>query len=169
MANPASKSVINHQYTLTLVQRHCRLWGIEDVADKVQVEFSKRIKRSLGRTQPSAKYIRLNPQLQTGSKDLLEEVLCHELAHIAAHHIYGDSIRPHGPEWQSLVCVAGYEPSIRLAAKLRATSTRHTKYYTHYCPVCHTKRTASKPMNRWRCGECVANCLSGILEIKEER
>jgi predicted SprT family Zn-dependent metalloprotease len=145
-----------------------KLWNVENIFEEVQIHWSKRLSRALGRTQPVAKLIRLNPQLKSCSNDLLEEVLCHELAHIAAHHLHGESIRPHGPEWQALVRAAGYEPSVRIEVDLGLTPLAQSKCYTHHCPVCHTKRTAKKPMKRWRCSECVTNGLSGILEIEGE-
>lgn len=150
------------------VSKSSERWAIGELADEVQVEFSNRITRSLGRTQPVARIIRLNPLLKTSLKHLLEEVLCHELAHIAVYHLPGGSIRPHGPEWQALVRAAGYEPLVRIDVDLGSTPLGQDKCYTHRCPVCHTKRSAKKPMKRWRCSECVANGLSGELEIEGE-
>ena len=147
---------------------YCQLWGIELIKTAIAVEFSNRITRSLGRTQPTAKIIRLNPLLQSSLNYLLEEVLCHELAHIAAYHLHGDSIRPHGSEWRALVQVAGFEPRIRIEADLDWPSLPPAKCYTHYCPVCHAVRVAKKRMVHWRCTECVTNGLEGVLEIEGE-
>ena len=152
----------NNPYLVALLER----WQVQEIVKEIQVEFSNRITRSLGRTQPTAKHIRLNPLLQTRLSSLLKEVLCHELAHIAAYHLHGDSIRPHGPEWQALVSAAGFTPSVHIEVDLGLTPLAQSKCYTHHCPVCHTNRSAKKPMRRWRCGECITHGLPGILEIE---
>ena len=169
MGTQTDKASKGHQDFSCLLKDLFLGWAIEEVADYIQIGFSNRITRSLGRTQPAAKIIRLNPLLQTRLSHLLEEVLCHELAHIAAYHLHGDSIRPHGPEWRALVQAAGFEPRVRIDADLDWPSPPHVKCYTHRCPVCHAVRVAKKPMARWRCGECVANGLSGGLEIEGEK
>jgi hypothetical protein len=46
-------------------------------------------------------------------RDLLEEVLCHELAHVAVYRLHGRAVRPHGPEWKGLVAAAGFKPRAR--------------------------------------------------------
>jgi ribosomal protein L37AE/L43A len=37
--------------------------------------------------------------------------------------------------------------------------------YLHWCPVCHSRRFARRPMARWRCAECVDAGLPGALQI----
>jgi predicted metal-dependent hydrolase len=91
----------------------CHLWGIEEMAPEISVEFSSRMTRSLGRCYADRKLIRIAQFVREESDALVQEVLCHEAAHIAAHHLYGSSIRPHGPEWKSLMLKAGYPPSVR--------------------------------------------------------
>ncbi|SVD84883.1 uncharacterized protein METZ01_LOCUS437737, partial [marine metagenome] len=85
-----------------VVSRLCELWGIESIEDEITIEFSSRLTRSLGRTEPTKKTVRLNPDLLASLSKHLEEVLCHEIAHIATVQKYGESPLPHGKEWQSL-------------------------------------------------------------------
>jgi hypothetical protein len=91
----------------------CHLWGVEELAPEITVEFSSRMTRSLGRCYPDRKLIRIAQFVREDSDALVQEVLCHEAAHIAAHHLYGSSIRPHGPEWRALMQEAGFPPSVR--------------------------------------------------------
>jgi SprT protein len=140
---------------------------VEDLQDSIGVEFTVRFTRSLGRTQPAQKMIRLSAELNTTLNEYLEEVLCHELAHIASVHLHGTSIKPHGMEWQELVRVAGYEPSIRLHIDGHGSIVKAPKRYKHYCLVCRSQRISRKRMTRWRCEACVANGLSGELQIEE--
>jgi SprT protein len=149
------------------ILKFCALWRVEEIQDDIQVEFSTRLTRSLGRTQPLRKVIRLNRELCTTLNDYLNEVICHELAHIAAVHLHGPSIKPHGEEWQSLVRLAGFEPSIRLRVNGQSTTGKAPRRYKHYCPVCHSQRIGRTRMTRWRCSACVANGLSGELQIEE--
>lgn len=149
------------------VLKYCNLWGIEDIQDEIQIEVSKRLIRSLGRTQPLLKIIRLNTELCATLNEFLDEVICHELAHIASVHQYGASIKPHGKEWRALVCLAGFEPSVRLSVDNGSEIGKPLKKYIHHCPVCHSQRIGRKRMTRWRCKSCVASGLSGELQIEE--
>jgi hypothetical protein len=91
----------------------CHLWGADDLAPKITVEFSSRMTRSLGRCYPDRNLIRIAKFVLEDSDALVQEVLCHEAAHLAAHHLHGGSIRPHGPEWKALILMAGYPPTVR--------------------------------------------------------
>ena len=91
-----------------------RLWGAPDIAQTLRVEYSTRMTRSLGRAYPERSLIRIAAPLVHGPADFLDEVLCHEAAHIAVFRLHGRSVRPHGTQWQGLMRVAGFEPSTRL-------------------------------------------------------
>jgi predicted SprT family Zn-dependent metalloprotease len=149
------------------ILKYCRLWGIETIQDDIQIEVSKRLTRSLGRTQPLKKIIRINAELCTTLNEYLEEVICHELAHIASVHQHGTAIKPHGEEWKALVSLAGFEPSVRLQVDSESAISKPPKKYKHYCPVCHSKRVGRRRMMRWRCKVCVTSGLSGQLQIEE--
>jgi len=157
----------NEEEIRTSILKFCKLWDVEEIQDEIQVEFSTRLTHSLGRTQPLQKIIRLNTELRTTLNDHLEEVICHELAHVAAVYQHGASLKPHGKEWQALVMLAGYEPSVRMKVNGQASPSKVSRRYKHLCPVCHSQSIGRTRMTRWRCPECVANGLSGELEIEE--
>jgi len=145
------------------------IWGLPDLADTITIEFSPRIRRSLGRCDPRRGIIRLNPALRDGAKDLLLSTLCHEAAHAAAYRIHGARIRPHGREWASLMTAAGFKPRARMRTDqlpdvLRRRAEPKT-LYLHRCGVCQAQRTARRPFRRWACRRCVDAGLSGRLEI----
>lgn len=167
MSRIATSTALDKSRIHSTVHRLCELWGIEQIENEIQVEFSTRMTRSLGRTQPHKRVIRLNSKLCSSLSGYLEEVLCHELAHIATVYKYGGSPLPHGKEWQSLVRMAGYEPSVRMQIDSDFPPKNHLKRFRHQCPVCHSVRVARVPMKRWRCSECVASGLSGELEVEE--
>jgi len=97
----------------TLLQGWCDLWNVGDLAPEISVEISSRMTRSLGRCYPDRQLIRIAKYVLEHSEDLFQEVLCHEAAHVAAHELHGRSIRPHGPEWKTLIQMAGYPPTVR--------------------------------------------------------
>lgn len=48
--------------------------------------------------------LRFNGQMyQDHTEDFLQQTVPHEVAHLVADAVYGPRIRPHGPEWQSIM------------------------------------------------------------------
>ncbi len=123
---------------------------------------------SLGRCRPSQGQIRIAEFLLTGPPGLLEEVLCHEVAHVATTLKFGAGIRPHGAEWAGLMRDAGFEPRVRIPhgeiPRDTLASTR-PHLWQHRCPICQTSRIAGRPVRAWRCKTCSAAGLDGQLEI----
>jgi len=143
-------------------------WGLEHLAQKIVVEYSPRLRRSLGRTRVDDRRVRLNVELVDADPALRAEVLCHELAHIAVHEIHGCDTKPHGPEWRELVTRAGYDPATRIAVPSgNRRELRRPKRFEHVCPVCQCKRYAGRPMRLWRCRTCYQAGLDGRLVIRE--
>lgn len=96
------------------IRHWSQLWTLPHLPQSLRIEFSLRIRRSLGRCYPSKGVIRLNQRLLDGPEEFLREVVCHEVAHIAVHLVHGNSRRPHGPEWAGFMRAAGYVPRARL-------------------------------------------------------
>ena len=141
------------------------LWGCSDLASSVVIQFSSRLKSSLGRTRVDVHKVSLNPLLTRENEQLLDEVLCHELAHIATYERFGASVKPHGPEWTALVRKAGFEPRLRHGVANAKLPTA-TRKFEHLCPVCQTVRYAKRSMTQWRCESCVDAGLEGKLLIR---
>jgi len=48
--------------------------------------------------------LRFNPQLyRENSEDFLRQTVAHEVAHLVAHQLFGETIQPHGEEWQLIM------------------------------------------------------------------
>lgn len=92
----------------------CGLWGAPEIAPRIRVELSTRMTRSLGRAYPERRLIRIAAPLLRGPAPFLDEVLCHEAAHIVVFEKHGRAAKPHGAEWKNLMQVAGFEPATRL-------------------------------------------------------
>lgn len=148
-----------------------RLWNLPQLPARVRVEFSTRLKRSLGRCHPVSGKIRLQTLLHERDehRELLREVLCHEAAHVAAYLLHGRAARAHGREWAGLMAAAGFAARARmppesLPADL-AAAARPLRVYEHRCPVCGASRTAGRVVRRWRCIRCRQAGRGGRLEI----
>ena len=152
-----------------------RLWQVPDLKKTLRVEFSNRLKSSLGRCLPKRHLIRLNPiLLQSQLSDLFGEVLCHEAAHYVVFRKFGPDCRPHGLEWRQLVEAAGFEPrptikTRQLGSTLSFPRKRSAVIYEHRCPVCQSFWVAQRPMRQWRCSNCMETDTRGKLEITSRR
>lgn len=149
-----------------LIPHWAHQWGVNLRSFELTIEWSPRLTRSLGRAYPKRKLVRLNRILfQTGFRNLLKEVLCHEIAHVAVFLIHGPKAASHGAEWKQLVTSVGFVARrvIELPGFLYSPSTIQ---YEHRCSVCHSKRYAKRPQLKWRCVRCREEGLSGKLGIQ---
>ena len=153
-----------------LVARWSETWDLPHLPDRIQVKASSRMRVSLGRCLASQGEIRIAQFLLSGPPGLLEEVLCHEVAHAAAAARFGARIRPHGTEWRGLMRDAGFEPRTRIPdTELphdTLAATRRRVFWRHRCPICEASRIAGRPVRGWRCAKCLAAGLGGQLDIR---
>lgn len=142
------------------------LWGLPGFEQNLTLRFSPRLTRSLGRCNPAAGTLTLRLGL---SADQIPFVLCHEAAHIAVFLRFGAGLRPHGPEWASLVALAGFLPAVQGPGPQISSSRNQLQpglfRYAHQCLVCQAIRWARRPIRRWRCAECLAAGLTGEMRI----
>jgi predicted SprT family Zn-dependent metalloprotease len=103
------------------------------------------------------------------NRQVLFETLCHEAAHIAAYYLYGARAKPHGPEWQSLLKLAGLEPRTAInagdAIGLNEPSHRAGILYQYHCPTCGMLHRARFRTSMLRCRGCVDAGRSGVLTV----
>jgi predicted SprT family Zn-dependent metalloprotease len=159
------------------IRRWAACWSDPALTDAIDVTFSRRLRRTLGRATPESGRIVLHAALRDGPAQPLLSVLCHEVAHVAAYRLAARDgrarPRPHGPEWSSLVRSAGFAPVTRdclgsnphpdLQTRRPTPAGRRT--VVHLCPVCQTRRLARCSVPRWRCAQCVAAGLDGYLVV----
>jgi hypothetical protein len=60
MNDPSPKTSEQLAEIQRVISRLCELWGIKGIEDEITIEFSSRLTRSLGRTKPIQKVVRLN-------------------------------------------------------------------------------------------------------------
>jgi SprT protein len=153
--------------TRRLLRSWERRWRVPGLVDSLKMQFSDRLRSTLGRSEPRTGRVLLHASLRGAPEPLLREVLCHEVAHVAAYRLYGKGLRAHGEEWKTLVALAGYRPTLYHQMSIGRRSTRRSATFAvlHTCPVCQTRRFARRAIPRWRCAECTAAGLDGRLEI----
>lgn len=147
------------------------VWELPGLEQRVRVSVSSRLRSSLGRCAPERGVVRIAKAVAEGPSELLDEVLCHEVAHVAVFELHGRMPRPHGKEWAALLRAVGFEPRARIAGRgLGTPSTGKQTFpslvYEHRCLVCGTRRLAKRPVRRWRCARCSQVGLTGRLEIR---
>jgi len=146
-------------------------WGAPALSRSLRIEFSPRLRRAFGRCYQDERLIRLTPSLLDTQSHLLAEILCHEAAHAAVYERHGAVAKPHGPEWESMMRVAGFEPRVRIPVVVHAASGENSgerPLYQHHCPVCDLSRAAKRPMRTWRCRTCLGTRTRGLLVIRRE-
>lgn len=78
--------------------------------------------------------IRLNRELlRSHPREMLEETVPHEVAHVVARWLHGGRIKPHGPEWRSIMHAFGKQATACHA--MRTRPARRVRYYAYAC-VC---------------------------------
>ena len=112
-SNQANPNLVDH-----LIEKFSVAWATPQLAERVDISFSARFRSSLGNCRPTKGEIRLSSALLDSPQDVFEEVLCHELAHMAAFMLYGPAAKPHGREWKGLMQQAGYAPRVRMPRSL---------------------------------------------------
>ncbi len=165
MNNPEFETVLLHQKA----DEYFELWRMSDLIGQVRISYSNHLTSTLGRSRVDTQQVRLNPELAHTDQYFLDEVLCHELAHIAVYQKYGPGKRPHGREWATFVRQAGFEPKVRLGGVGRTSQMKPDLHrrFEHLCPICQTTRYARRPISRWRCAVCNEAGLDGKLVIRE--
>lgn len=145
-------------------------WGVRALESRAEVKTAPRLKTSLGRCRPATGRITLNPILErAGNEALMEEILCHEAAHLAVYLLYGRKPKPHGREWKALMSKAGYAPRARVREEdvkgPRLGPRRSGHVYVHVCRDCSAVYRALKTDRRWRCARCTEAGLGGRLVL----
>lgn len=76
--------------------------------------------------------LRFNQQMyQDNHEDFLLQTVPHEAAHLIAHQLYGERIRPHGREWQNLMTTLFGLPAQR--CHNYAVAPRRSTQYLYRC------------------------------------
>jgi predicted SprT family Zn-dependent metalloprotease len=141
------------------------VWMAPDVR-ALAFRVNSRLTRTLARCLAQEGVIEVSTQVRLGDRSA-REVVAHEAAHFVVARRHGRAARPHGAEWRALMQVAGFEP---VASKIRCgdarTARRAETVFVHRCAVCSFSRRARRRVSTWRCPECTALGLDGVLAVE---
>lgn len=113
--------------------------------------------------------IRLNAELlERHPREMLEQTIPHEVAHVVANHLYGPRIRPHGPEWRSIMQAFGVTPDVRHNMHAEPTRRLRRHHYLCGCPdgveltaIRHNRAQRGTVYRCRRCGETLRPAVVG--------
>jgi hypothetical protein len=139
---------------IAAIPRWAETWGVPGLETRLEVSFSTRMSRSLGRCHPERRRIRLASWLREAPGTLLAEVLCHEAAHVAVFELHGRACRPHGGEWRALMRQAGYEARARIPEEQLPPEGRRVTDEARRRRAARTgrKRTSARARRLWPFG-----------------
>ena len=131
-------------------------WKCEELATKVRVVWSARLRSTAGMAYPGRSLIKLNPRLREFGEAEIDRTLRHELGHLLAHFRVGRRrIAPHGPEWRKACTDLGLKDEARchtLPLPRKQVARRHI----YRCPACATEIRRARPLRRP--SACLACC-----------
>jgi len=113
-----------------------------------------------GRAYYRENRIRLNPVLLAENyTDFIAETVPHEVAHLLAFTLHGRQtrVKPHGPEWKSVVLALGLRPVRCHNYDVTNAQVRHERRYTYACR-CREVREFARTHNRIQRGEIFFTC-----------
>ncbi len=135
------------------------MWEIPQLADRVRIRWSSRMRTSPGRCRPTTGEITLNQRLLLQHPEQVIPTLCHEAAHVAAYLRCGPAARGHGPEWQFLMELAGFPPRGRCpidpGAAAPPRGPRTPVRFIHRCLGCGFAARAQREEPSMDCPTCL--------------
>ncbi len=132
-----------------------RIWAAPQVEGAWRVEYNRRMRTRAGVAYLEALRVELNPRLLKTYPDRVRECLCHELAHLVVHRLYGRRARAHGKEWAALMRAAGFEPRRTHDFDVRPFRQKRPRYlYLHECVRCRRGWFARKVRRDLSCPHC---------------
>lgn len=142
-----------------------RRWNTE--LPEFAIKVNPRLTRTVARFIPGTVTVELSPSALHLRPAQQLEILSHEAAHAVVWQRHGRLAKPHGLEWAGLIRAAGHQPTASLVrCAVLAASKEVRASYRHTCQVCHFSAIAARRMSNWRCPECAAIGLPGMLSIE---
>ncbi len=130
--------------------------GAADLAARVVVEWSRRLRTAAGRAEYRVSRILLNCRLSAHGEAEIDRTLRHELAHLLAQFRAGRRrLAPHGVEWRRACADLGIADEKR-CHNLPFPTSRQARRYLYRCPHCRREFPRTRPLRRT--SACLACC-----------
>lgn len=139
--------------TRETIQRAGQLFGSEFQLPLISFDLSGRI-AGMYRVRWRQQEIRYNPYIFSKYfSDNLANTVPHEVAHYLADELFGTrNIRPHGTEWQAIMCKLGVEPTVTCQYDLSGIPQRRQRRFDYSCG-CKTHAISTVRHNRVQGGK----------------
>jgi SprT protein len=139
-------------HTLTLLQAAAQRLGVKTPDPQIRFDLRGRVAGQVRFGSRGPWVIRYNPVLmQANAEDFLSTTVPHEVAHLVAYAKYGLRIRPHGPEWRSVMHFYGVVPERCHRYDLSDVSGRALRQFDYHCS-CRDHRLSSIRHHRVQAG-----------------
>ncbi len=130
--------------------------GAPDLAGRVVVEWSSRLRTAAGRAEYRVSRVLLNCRLCAHGEAEVDRTLRHELAHLLAQFRAGRRrLAPHGIEWRRACADLGIADETR-CHNLPFPTRRLARRYLYLCPHCRREFPRTRPLRRT--SACLACC-----------
>ncbi len=113
-----------------------------------------------GQAWPDQKLLRFNQTLYLeNQKHFLKHVTAHEAAHLITYELYGNTIKPHGQEWQKVMTTIFGVPANRCHSYDTSRSSPRPYLYRCECrgktiPLSSIRHNRSQKGTIYLCTEC---------------
>jgi predicted SprT family Zn-dependent metalloprotease len=136
---------------------------LEELADRIVVEWNPRMRSSAGRALWPDGLIQLNPRLPEISESEVRRTVLHELAHLIAYERHPHRrIKGHGREWQRACTEVGI-PGEGATHQLALPTRTLRRQWRYECPECDQ---GFERVRRFKsavaCFECCRNSNGGF-------
>jgi SprT protein len=130
--------------------------GAADLASRVIVEWSRRLRTAAGRAEYRGSRVLLNRRLSAHGEAEVDRTLRHELAHLLAQSRAGRRrIAPHGREWRRACADLGIGDETRCHT-LPFPVRRMRRSHLYVCRHCRREFPRTRPLRR--ASACLACC-----------
>ncbi len=130
--------------------------GAPELAARVVVEWSARLRTAAGRAEYRASQVLLNCRLCAHGEAEVDRTLRHELAHLLAQSRAGRRrLAPHGIEWRRACADLGIADETR-CHNLPFPTRRQARRYLYICTNCRREFPRTRPLRR--SSACLACC-----------
>jgi SprT protein len=155
--NPSQQDQVENA-TRDTIQRAEQLFDREFLLPRIRFDLSGRI-AGMFRVRRQQREIRYNPYLFAKYfDDNLANTVPHEVAHYLVSELYKwRNIRPHGTEWQAIMCKLGAEPSVTCRYDLSGVPQRRQRRFNYSCK-CSTHALSAVRHNRVQGGQGRYTC-----------
>jgi predicted SprT family Zn-dependent metalloprotease len=157
-----SRLMGNDEKLTAICVKLLRELDLDELADRISVEWNRRMRSCAGRAFWPDGLIQLNPKLANISNAEVRQTVLHELAHLVAYERNSNrKIKSHGKEWRKACKDVGI-PGEKATHELSLPTRTIRRQWRYECPAC---RNVIERVRRFKsvvaCYDCCLNLTGG--------